>query len=93
MQSKDQINAAVQQVTELRRVARNNPALLKALSEVKQLQSRRFAGTYSDLLSQEPYQSAAHFFWRSCMAIRTIRSEMSNFPELLQVLSIFFPRP
>lgn len=93
MQLTDQIRAAVQQVTELRKLARSNPALFNALSEVKQIQSRRFTGTYSDLLSKESYQAAVHFFWRSCMEIKTIRYVMSNFLEFLLILSISLLRP
>ena len=93
MQSKDQINAAVQQVTELRRVARSNPALLKALSEVKQLQSRRFAGTYTDLLSHEPYQSAAHFFLAELYGDKDYSQRDEQFSRMSSGLEHFFAAP
>jgi hypothetical protein len=93
MQSKDQINAAVQQVTELRRVARSNPALLKALSEVKQLQSRRFAGTYSDLLGQEPYQSAAHFFLAELYGDKDYSQRDEQFSRITAGIEYFFSAP
>ena len=93
MQSKYQINAAVQQVTELRRVARSNPALLKALSEVKQLQSRRFAATYTDLLSQEPYQSAAQFFLAELYGDKDYTQRDEQFSRMSSGLEHFIAAP
>jgi hypothetical protein len=93
MPSIDQINAAVQQVTELRRLARDNPALLNALSEVKQLQSRRFAGTYSDLLNQAPYQSAARFFLAELYGDKDFSQRDEQFFRLSAGLEHFFIVP
>ena len=39
-----------------------NPALGAAVGAVKRVQSRRFAGSYADLLAGGPYAAAARFF-------------------------------
>ena len=62
MEATKLIRDAVSRVTALRQSATDNPELARAISEVKRLQARRFAGTYFDLLQSEQYQPAALFF-------------------------------
>ena len=93
MQSKDQITEALQHVTELRRAAQGNPALLNALSDVKQLQSRRFAGTYSDLLTQVPYQAAALFFLAELYGDKDYSQRDEQFSKISTGLEHFFVAP
>ena len=93
MQSKDQITEALQHVTELRRAAQGNPALLNALSDVKQLQSRRFAGTYSDLLTQVPYQAAALFFLAELYGDKDYSQRDEQFSRITAGIEHFFSAP
>lgn len=93
MQSKDQITEAVQHVAELRRVAQSNPALINALREIKQLQTRRFAGTYSDLLNQAPYQSAAQFFLAELYGDKDYSQRDEQFSRISAGLEHFFVTP
>ena len=62
MEATNIIRDAVTRVSALRQSASDNPELAQALSAVKRLQARRFAGTYVDLLHTDQYQPAALFF-------------------------------
>jgi hypothetical protein len=62
MEAARTIRSAVAEVALLKQAVEANPALGDALREVKQVQSRRFAGTYSDLLAGGPHAAAAEFF-------------------------------
>ena len=50
MEAAQQIRQAVQQVSQLRQACEADAPLKAAVISVKQLQARRFAGTYADLL-------------------------------------------
>jgi len=62
MEAARRIRNAVAKVSLLRQAVEANPVLGTALAEVKSVQSRRFAGTYADLLAGGPYSAAARFF-------------------------------
>src|SRR5438552_19025278 len=62
MEAARQIRSAVAQVALLRQAVAALPGLGTAVAEVKRLQSRRFAGTYADLLARGPYAAPARFF-------------------------------
>jgi hypothetical protein len=93
MKAKDQIHAAVREVNELRQLAHSQPTLLKALSEVKQLQSRRFAGTYSDFLHKAPYRRAVEFFLSELYADKDYSQRDEQFSRISAGLEHFFPSP
>ena len=62
MEPAQRIRKAVAAVSALREAAAKNPALGKAVKEVKRIQSQRFSGTYTDLLNGTQYREAARFF-------------------------------
>ena len=56
------IRNALTQVTNLRAQAAATPQVARALARVKQVQARRFAGSYADLLGSSEYGPASQFF-------------------------------
>ena len=61
MDTAHQIREAVARVTALRSDASARPELAAAVSAIKRLQARRFAGTYYDLLESGMYAAAAPY--------------------------------
>ncbi|MEP6791319.1 MAG: hypothetical protein ABI907_08100, partial [Ramlibacter sp.] len=62
MEAAQKIRNAVARVSQLRQAGERQPALRKAVGQVKNVQSRRFSGTYADLMNGGPYAAAARFF-------------------------------
>ena len=86
------IRAAVARVQALRASGVNSPALGAAVFYVKQLQSRRFAGSYTDLLASPIYQHAARFFLDELYSTRDYAQRDAQFARIAGTLQTVFPR-
>ena len=62
MDAAETIRNCIADVTALRLLRQSDPALAQAVLEVKQLQSRRFMGTYADLMADPMVEPATRFF-------------------------------
>jgi hypothetical protein len=92
MEPAQQIRDAVAQVSQLRQDASGDPALGAAVAKVKRLQSRRFAGTYADLLGGGPYQAAAQFFLHELYGEADYRERDAQFARIAGALQKLFPQ-
>jgi hypothetical protein len=85
------IRDAVGQVAELRRSAGEDPLLGQALVAVKRLQSRRFAGTYADLLVDRTYAAGARFFLGELSGERDDAQRDEQFARIAGAIERLFP--
>ena len=91
MEAARKIRNAVAQVSQLRQAVDANPPLGTALRQVKRLQSRRFAGTYSDLLGGGPYADAAQFFLTELYSDKDYAERDAQFSRIAGAIERFFP--
>lgn len=92
MDPTDIIRDAVTRVTQLRQTAAETPGLAQAISEVKQFQARRFAGTYADLLKSPRYQPAAQFFLDELYSEKDYSERDAQFARIAGALERLFPQ-
>ena len=92
MDSSQIIRDAVARVTELRNQQAADPALARSVQAIKTLQSRRFAGTYSDLLAGGTFQNAANFFLRELYCDKDFSDRDNQFSRIAGALQTFFPQ-
>lgn len=92
MEPAQKIRDAVGQVAQLRRDAAGNPALGAAVAAVKRLQTRRFAGSYADLLGGGPYRAAAQFFLHELYGDADYSERDAQFSRIAGALQRLFPR-
>lgn len=92
MEPAQKIRDAVAQVSQLRQDASGDPALGAAVAQVKRLQSRRFAGTYADLLGGGPYQAAAQFFLYELYGEADYSERDAQFSRIAGALQRLFPQ-
>ncbi|MES2424060.1 MAG: hypothetical protein V4562_06515 [Pseudomonadota bacterium] len=85
------IRTALAAVERLRTECQAAPALATAVSEVKALQARRFAGTYADLLQDRTYQPAARFFLEELYSDTDYSARDAQFARIAGALQKFFP--
>ena len=93
MDAKNIIREAVSHVTALRQIAALTPGLAQAVSEVKNFQARRFAGTYDDLLHSPHYRSAALFFLEELYSEKDFAERDAQFSRIAGALERIFPAP
>ncbi|MDB5914036.1 MAG: hypothetical protein JWP22_2711 [Ramlibacter sp.] len=86
------IRLAVAQVEQLRAESAHLPGLAQGVSAVKLLQSRRFAGTYSDLLATPPHDAAARFFLEELYGDRNFAERDAQFARIAGAVERLFPR-
>jgi hypothetical protein len=91
MEAAAEIRNAVARVSLLREAVNANPALRSALHRVKQLQSRRFAGTYSDLLNGRPYAAATRFFLEELYSDKDYAERDAQFARIAGAMQRLFP--
>jgi hypothetical protein len=91
MDAATQIRNAVARVALLRDAVNANPALRSALTGVKQLQSRRFAGTYADLLAGPPYAAATRFFLEELYSDHDYAERDAQFARIAGAIQRLFP--
>lgn len=85
------IREAVARVSLLRQQGQANPALGDALRAAKLLQSRRFAGTYADLMAAGPYAAAARFFLEELYSDKDYAERDAQFARIAGAIERFFP--
>jgi hypothetical protein len=91
MEAAAEIRKAVERVSLLRQTVNGDPALRSVLAQIKRLQSRRFAGTYSDLLSAEPYAAATRFFLDELYSDKDYAERDAQFARIAGAIQRLFP--
>ena len=91
MKPADAIRTAIAEVASLRAVAENNPALERALGELKALQASRFASTYSDFLKTPLHGPATRFFLNDLYGNVDYHDRDRQFSRIAGSLQSFFP--
>jgi predicted RNA-binding Zn ribbon-like protein len=91
MEAAKKIRSAVAQVTMLRQAMDATAALHAAVGEVKRVQSRRFAGSYADLLSGGPYAAAARFFLEELYSDKDYAERDAQFARIAGAIERLFP--
>ena len=92
MDAAHMIRDAVTQVAQLRTLACSTPGLAQAVSEVKLLQARRFAGTYHDLLHAAHYRPAGLFFLEELYSDKDYARRDAQFARMAGPLDKIFPQ-
>jgi hypothetical protein len=92
IEASQRIRAAVSDVAALRAFAENQPGLRDATIAIKSFQSRRFVGTYSDLLRSTQYSGASHFFLEELYSDRDYSQRDAQFARVAGVLQRVFPQ-
>jgi hypothetical protein len=85
------IRDAVAAVTRLRRSAAAEPGLHEAVVTIKRMQSRRFSGTYSDLLRGGLYAPAAQFFLEELYGDKDYAKRDEQFARIAGAIEKMFP--
>ena len=91
MNAAETIRDAVARVAALRVLSRSSPGLLTAVTSVKGLQARRFAGTYRDLLATREYGAAARFFLVELYSEKDYSQRDAQFARIAGALQRIFP--
>jgi hypothetical protein len=92
MSTAETIRVAVAEVQALRLASRSTPEIAAAVTAVKRLQARRFAGTYADLLASGPYSAAARFFLEELYSERDGEERDAQFARIAGAVEKLFPR-
>lgn len=91
MNTAETIRQCVAEVEALRQESRTVPEIGAAVTRVKRLQARRFAGTYADLLAAGPYSAGARFFLEELYSERDYAERDAQFARIAGALERFFP--
>ena len=91
MDTAHHVRDAVARVTALRAEAAARPELARAVSAIKRLQARRFAGTYYDLLESGMYAAAARFFLEELYSERDYADRDAQFARIAGEIEKLFP--
>ena len=91
MEAARQIRDAVNAVAQLRQAGLATPALGAAVAQVKQSQSRRYAGTYADLLAGREYAAAARFFLEELYSDKDYAERDVQFARIAGTIEKLFP--
>ena len=92
MEAARRIRNAVGEVSRLRQRLASTPGLGVALDEIKRFQSRRFSGTYADLLRQGgPFEAGARFFLEQLYSNKDYAARDSQFARIAGAIERFFP--
>lgn len=86
------IRDSVMRVTELRQIVADSPGLARAVSDIKQLQARRFTGTYYDLLHSDHFRLAALFFLDELYSEKDYSARDAQFARIAGTLERVFPQ-
>jgi hypothetical protein len=85
------IREAMEAVARARCEASSSPELSAALHAVKTLQSRRFTGTYADVLRDPRYATAAEFFLQELYGERDYSQRDEQFARIAGTIQRLFP--
>lgn len=88
-----QIRDALQQVESARLLARAHPALMRAVTEVKNYQAQRFATTYHDFLASERFGPCARFFLQELYSARDYSQRDAQFSKVATAIECAMPQP
>jgi hypothetical protein len=91
METARKIRDAVASVSLLRQTGLARPELRQAVLAVKRLQSRRFAGSYADLLSAGRYAAAARFFLEELYSDKDYAERDAQFARIAGAIEKLFP--
>jgi len=91
MEAARAIRDAVAAVSRLRQSAADDGPLQDALLQIKRLQSRRFSGTYADLLAGGPFAPAARFFLEELYGDRDYTRRDEQFARIAGAIEKLFP--
>jgi hypothetical protein len=91
MEAARDIRDAVARVTLLRQAIRARPELGTAVAQVKRFQSRRFAGTYADLLAGGPFAAPSRFFLEELYSDKDYAERDAQFARIAGAIERFFP--
>ncbi len=91
MDASKTIHDAVDQVRLMRDAMADNRELAQAVHQIKDLQARRFAGSYFDLLHSKQYQPAAQFFLEELYGTKDYAERDAQFVRVAGALERFFP--
>lgn len=86
------IRASLEHVTTLRQLQAGDPDLAAAVARVKQCQSRRFAGSYADLLADPAFRPAARFFLEELYGEQDYSQRDVQFARIAGTLQTLFPQ-
>ena len=92
MDAADTIRHSLADVTALRVQQQADPSLAQAVLAVKQWQSRRFAGTYADLMADPLYQGATRFFLEELYSPGDCSERDTQFGRIAGTLQTVFPQ-
>lgn len=85
------IRDAIAEVQCLRQESESQQSLSAAVLAVKRFQSRRFAGTYQDLLTGGPHQAAAKFFLLELYSEANYASRDAQFAKIAGAIQRLLP--
>lgn len=91
MEAARAIRDAVAAVSRLRQSAADDAPLRASLLEIKRLQSRRFSGTYADLLAGGPFAPAARFFLEELYGDKDYTRRDEQFARIAGAIEKLFP--
>jgi hypothetical protein len=91
MDAAETIRTAMARVAQLRAQCEADAGLALARSAVKQFQSRRFQGSYADMLAGGPYQQAARFFLDELYGDHDFAERDAQFSRIAKALQRVFP--
>lgn len=86
------IRDALAQVQALRSLALSDPSWADAVRAVKQLQARRFAASYADMLQGGTYAQAAQFFMDEIYSERDYSERDAQFGRIATAIERYFPQ-
>ncbi|QNP58831.1 FFLEELY motif protein [Paenacidovorax monticola] len=87
------IRHCITNVTALRQQRATHPAWRQAVHAIKELQSRRFQGTYADLLATPRYAPATRFFLQELYGSADYQARDAQFGRIAGALQTLFPQP
>lgn len=92
MEAAQSIRDAVARVSILRQHCATDPALAAGVYAVKSFQSRRFSGTYADLLAGVAYRDAARFFLEELYSDKDFADRDAQFARIAGGLQTLFTK-
>lgn len=90
--SADDIHKALDTVAQLRQLRAANAPLSAANAAIKRFQARRFQATYSDLLRDGRYQTAARFFLYELYSDKDYAERDQQFARIAGTIAKLFPQ-
>ena len=91
MDSASRIRHAIAEVFALRSAAHADPPLRLSVDGVKELQARRFQGTYAILLDSLDFGEPSRFFLEELYGVRDFSERDAQFSRIAKSISTIFP--